>query len=50
MGDLGTAAVGAQHVADAPEGKTDDQHAEKHEEDDETGEFAELIHGAGRGF
>ena len=31
MGDLGGAAARPQHVADAPEGEADDQHAEKDE-------------------
>ena len=47
MGHLGTAAIGAQHVADAPQTEADDQHAEHHGQDDIFGVFAELIHGAG---
>ena len=32
MGDLGAAAAGPQHVADAPEAEADDQHAEEDEQ------------------
>jgi len=51
--DLGGAAAHAQHVADAPEGEADDQHAEQDEQDDETGVLAEhirKIHANGEGF
>jgi hypothetical protein len=44
MGNFGAAATRSQHVADAPKGEADDQHAEEHERDDVAGVLAEFIH------
>ena len=45
VGHFGTVVAHAQHVADAPQGEADDQHAEQHGKNDVLSDFAEFFHG-----
>src|SRR5258708_3234351 len=49
MGHFAAAPAQPQHVADAPQAKADDQHAEHHEKDGGAGVFAETAHWDGTG-